>query len=107
MDALVRSKEKLKNIKSKIALLKLDYNYNNGFYDKKDLERFVNDNKEILEESNNLRKEIKKLKWELMTPEEQAKRIETVRKIMTKANSKSKAEILETIQSIIANEGGL
>jgi hypothetical protein len=31
MDALVRSKEKLKNIKSKIALLKLDYNYKNEF----------------------------------------------------------------------------
>jgi hypothetical protein len=78
-----------------------------NFYDKKDLLRFINNNKEILEESKNLRKEIKKFKWELITPEEQAKRIETVRKIMTKANSKSQAEILEIIQSIIANEGGL
>ena len=50
---------------------------------------------------------IKKLKWELMSPEEQANRIETIRKIMTKTSTKSQKEILETIQGVIKNEGGL
>lgn len=50
---------------------------------------------------------IKKLKWELMTPEEQAERIETVRKVLTKTSKKSQTEILETIQNTIEKEGGL
>lgn len=50
---------------------------------------------------------IKKLKWELMTPDEQAKKIETVRKILTKTSSKGQAEILETIRNTIEKEGGL
>jgi hypothetical protein len=50
---------------------------------------------------------IKKLKWELMTPEEKAQKIETVRKVMTKTSKKSQTEILETIQNTIEKEGGL
>ena len=50
---------------------------------------------------------IKKLKWELMTPEEQARKIETVRKILTKTSSKDQAEILEIIRNKIEKEGGL
>ena len=50
---------------------------------------------------------IKKLKWELMTPEEQAQKIETVRKVITKTSKKSQTEILETIKNTIEKEGGL
>lgn len=50
---------------------------------------------------------IKKLKWELVTPEEKAQKIETVRKVMTKTSKKSQTEILETIQNTIEKEGGL
>lgn len=50
---------------------------------------------------------IKKLKWELMTPKEQAEKIETVRKILTKTSKKSQIEILEIIQNTIKKEGGL
>jgi len=84
MEKLLRIEEKLKNIQSEIDSLKLNYNYNNGFDNKTDLRQFINDNKGILEESNNLKKEIKQLKWDLMTPEEQAKRLELERKIIAK-----------------------
>ncbi len=42
-----------------------------------------------------------------MTPKEKAQKIETVRKVMTKASKKSQTEILETIQNTIEKEGGL
>jgi len=50
---------------------------------------------------------IKKLKWELMTPEEQAERIETARKVLTKTSKNSQSEILEIIHNKIEKEGGL
>ena len=50
---------------------------------------------------------IKKLKWELMTSDEQAKKIETVRKVLTKTSSKSQEEILDLIRNTIEKEGGL
>lgn len=42
-----------------------------------------------------------------MTPKEQAQKIETVRKVMTKTSKKSQTEILEIIQNTIKKEGGL
>lgn len=50
---------------------------------------------------------IKKLKWELMTPEEQANKRETIRKILTKTSKKSQEEIIEFIRMTIEKEGGL
>lgn len=50
---------------------------------------------------------IKKIKWKLMTPEEQAQKIESVRKVMTKTSKKSQTEILKTIQNTIEKEGEL
>lgn len=50
---------------------------------------------------------IKKLKWELMTPDEKAQKIETVRKVLTKTSSKSQEKILEVIRMTIEKDGGL
>jgi hypothetical protein len=108
METLINLHEKLNNIESEIDALKLNYNYKNGFDKKIDLQKFMNDNKLILEESNNLRKQIKILKWELMTQDEKADKKETVRKILTKTRTNlSQVEILEIINKTIEIDGGL
>lgn len=106
-ESILTIEDKLIKIETQIDALKLNYNYKNGFNSKNDLDQFISDNKIILEEANNLRKQIKTMKWKLMTSDEQAKKIETVRKILTKSGGKSQTEILEFIQSKIKNEGGL
>ncbi|WP_353777153.1 hypothetical protein [Winogradskyella sp. 3972H.M.0a.05] len=78
-----------------------------GFKTSKELEEYTNTIKAEREEYYGNLPKIKKLTWELMTPEEQAKRIETVRKILTKKGSNSQAEILEIIRDKIEKEGGL
>ncbi|RLJ31965.1 hypothetical protein CLU97_1406 [Chryseobacterium sp. 7] len=62
--------EKEKVIKDEIEIIKKDYNYNDGFSDKDDLEKFIKENRKILDELTNIKKEIRVLKLELMTPEE-------------------------------------
>ena len=42
-----------------------------------------------------------------MTPEEQANKRETIRKILTKTSKKSQEEIIEFIRMTIEKEGGL
>jgi len=78
-----------------------------GFKTKEELEAHKkNTEAESDEYYGNLPK-IKKLKWELMTPEEQAQKIETIRKVLTKSSKMSQAEILELMQNTIKKEGGL
>ena len=91
MGTLLEIKEKLKHLESEINVLKLKYNYSNGFDDKKDLQEFISDNKEILEESKRLKEKIKTLEWELMTPEEQARKLEVKRKIIAKTRKTGKS----------------
>lgn len=78
-----------------------------GFKTDEELDEYIKTIKVEREEYYGNLPKIKKLKWELMTPEEQAKKIETVRKIITKTSKKSQTEILKTIQNTIEKEGGL
>lgn len=107
MESILILNERLKKIESEIDALKLNYNYNNGFKNKIDLQQFISDNKTILEEANILRKQVKTIKWELMTPDEKAHKIENIRKVLTKTSSKSQEEILEVIRMTIEKDGGL
>jgi hypothetical protein len=78
-----------------------------GFKTTKELDEYRKTIKVEREEYYGNLPKIKKLRWELMPPEEQAQKIETVRKVMTKTSKKSQTEILKTIQNTIEKEGGL
>lgn len=71
MKKLKELQKEFEILQSEINELKSNYNYTNGFSDEKDLDRFINENKSILKQSNDLREQIEKLEWELKTPEEQ------------------------------------
>nr|WP_321233925.1 hypothetical protein [uncultured Psychroserpens sp.] len=78
-----------------------------GFKTSEELSEYKKTIQEEIEEYYGNLPIIKKLKWELMTPDEQAKKIETARKVLTKTSSKDQAEILEIIRNKIEKEGGL
>ena len=61
-------------LQKEIHELKLSYNYDNGFKKKEDLSKFIEENRDILEQSNNLKDQITQLEWELLSPAERAKK---------------------------------
>ena len=74
--SLISLKKRFQDIQLEINKLKSNYNYDNGFSNNDDIERFMKENKSILEQSNQLRTQIEKLEWELKSPEEQAQILE-------------------------------
>jgi len=90
MENLQEKKDQLEQLTKEIHQVKLTYGYNNGFSNKVDLKRFINDNRALLEQSNLLQKQIKELEWELMTPEEKKRQKEIEEKIIKKRGNKSK-----------------
>ena len=61
-------------LQKEIHELKLSYNYDNGFKNKEDLSKFIEENRDILEQSNNLKDQILQLEWELLSPAERAEK---------------------------------
>lgn len=78
--------EQLKKLK--IRLEEIEPILNKTFKTSKELNSYVEKNKELYEEGKNLFDQIQQLEWELMSPEERAKEEETLRLMKLKREGK-------------------
>ena len=73
LEILITQKNQLLEELDKI---KLNYNYDDGFDNKNDLETYVSENIVKITQLQKITKQIDKLEWELKSPEEQAQILE-------------------------------
>lgn len=88
MQELENLRTEFKKTQEKIDKTKLKYNYKAGFADKKDLDKFMQENEGLLQKSFDLREEIERLEWEQLSPKEQEERKEHQRLLNLKAQGK-------------------
>ena len=81
-------KIELKKVLDEIDKTKLKYNFKEGFVDEKDLDKFMDENEDLLQKSFDLREEIERLEWEQLSPKEQEERKEHQRLLDLKAQGK-------------------
>ena len=65
-----------KQLLEELDKIKLNYNYNDGFDNKNDLETYVSENIVKITQLQKITKQIDELEWELKSPEEQAQILE-------------------------------
>lgn len=80
MKELEKLKEEFSITQELINEIKKKYNYREGFSND-DFDKFILENKSILEKAKFLKDQIRQLEWDLMAPEEQARDLE-VRKMI-------------------------
>jgi len=88
MQELENLRTEFKKTQEKIDKTKLKYNYKDGFADEKDLDKFIQENEDLLQKSFDLREEIERLEWEQLSPKEQEERKEHQRLLDLKAQGK-------------------